>query len=70
MATPLETRTYDILADSGAINHKDITGSRYVDLGALPTVAEQRAATVMQTDDPPLDDPRLAGPSQQRPQIT
>ena len=57
MATSLETRTYDILSEANVLNHKDMTGSRYVDLGALPTVAEERTATHMQVDEPPpMDD--------------
>ena len=37
MATPLETRTFDVLADAGLLRPKDMAGSRYVDLGAIPT---------------------------------
>ena len=40
MATSLETRTYDILADSGVISHNNMAGSRCVDLGEVPTPAE------------------------------
>ena len=50
MATSLETSTDDILADIGLINQKSMAGSRYVDLGAAPTVAEERTATHMQVD--------------------
>ena len=56
MATSLETRTYDILQEASLLNQKDMTGSRYVDLGAIPTAAEERTATHMQVDElPPMD---------------
>ena len=53
MATSLETRTYDTLQEASLLNQKDLAGSKYVDLGAIPTEAEQRTATHMQIDDPP-----------------
>ena len=53
MATSLETRTYDILQEASLLNQKDMAGSRYVDLGAIPTAAEERTATHMQVDEPP-----------------
>ena len=53
MATSLETRTYDILSEANVLNPKDMIGSRYVDLGATPTVAEERTATHMQVDESP-----------------
>ena len=53
MATSLETRTYDILQEASLLNHKNMVGSRYVDLGAIPTAAEERTATHMQVDEPP-----------------
>ena len=62
MATSLETRTYDILADSGVINHNNMAGSRYIDLGEVPTAAEERSAHNMQIDEPPPPD----GPSEAR----
>ena len=34
MATSLETRTYDILSESSLLNQRELSGSRYVDLGA------------------------------------
>ena len=52
-ATTLETGTYDILSEASLLNQKDMTGSRYVDLGAIPTAAEERTATHMQVDGPP-----------------
>ena len=45
MATSLETRTYDILQEASLLNHKNMAGSKYVDLGAPPTAAEERTAT-------------------------
>ena len=56
MATSLETRTYGILADSGVINHNSMAGSRYIDLGEVPTAAEERSAQHMQIDEPPPPD--------------
>ena len=56
MATSLETRTYDILADTGVISQHGVAGSRYVDLGAIPAVAEERNAHHMQLDEPPPPD--------------
>ena len=56
MATSLETRTYDILADSGVINHNNMAGSRYIDLGEVPTAAEERSAQHMHIDEPPPRD--------------
>ena len=50
MATPLETRTYDIVNDAGLFNHNSLTGSRYIGLGAIPTAAEERGAQHMQID--------------------
>ena len=59
MATSLETRTYDILSEANVLNPRDMTGSRYVDLGAIPTAVEERTATHMQVDEPPpMDDIR------------
>ena len=55
MATSLETRTYDILQEASLLNHKNMAGSKYVDLGAPPSAAEERTATHMQVDDPPMD---------------
>ena len=67
MATSLETRTYDILNDSGLISGQhDMTGTRYVDLGAIPTTAEERTAQHMQTDEPPP----ITVPSEARPSAT
>ena len=40
MATSLETRTYDILADTGVIRQNNMAGSRYLDLGAIPMAEE------------------------------
>ena len=57
MATSLETRTYDMLSDAGLLSSNNMAGSRYVDLGAIPTPAEERIATHMQFDDPPPDEP-------------
>ena len=53
MATSLDTRTYDILSEANVLNPRDMIGSRYVDLGAVPTAAEERTATHMQIDEPP-----------------
>ena len=50
MATPLETRTYDILSEASLLNQNNMAGSIYVDLGAPPTAAEERTATHMQVD--------------------
>ena len=55
MATSLETRTYDVLSDAGLLS-QNMAGSRYVDLGAIPTAAEERTATHMQVDEPPPPD--------------
>ena len=67
MATSLETRTYDILAYSGVINHNSMAGSRYIDLGEVPTAAEERSAQHMHIDEPPHPDcpceARSSGPS-------
>ena len=52
-ATALETRTYDILQEGNLLNQKDLAGSKYMDLGAVPTEVEQRTATHMQLDEPP-----------------
>ena len=62
MATSLETRTYDILADSGVISHNNMAGSRYVDLGEVLTPAEERTAQHMHIDEPPPPD----GPGESR----
>ena len=62
MATSLETRTYDILADSGVVSHNNMAGSRDVTLGEVPTPAEDRAAQHMQIDEPPPPD----GPGESR----
>ena len=43
MATPLETRSLDILADMGNVT-ADMPGQRYIDLGDTPTAAEERSA--------------------------
>ena len=64
MATSLETRTYDILQEASLLNQKDLTGSRYVDLGAIPTAAEERTATHMQVDEPPPMDVSESSPQQ------
>ena len=40
MATSLGTRTYDILVDPGLRSHRNMAGSRYVDLGVIPTASE------------------------------
>ena len=53
MATSLETRTYDMLSETGLLSSQNMAGSRYVDLGAIPTPVEERTATHMQFDDPP-----------------
>ena len=45
MATSLETRTYDILQEGSLLTQKDLPGSKYLDLGAVPTEAEQQTAT-------------------------
>ena len=63
-ATSLETRTYDILQEASLLNQKDLTGSRYVDLGAIPTAAEERTATHMQVDEPPPMDVSESSPQQ------
>ena len=57
MATPLETMTFDVLSDAGLLKTKDMAGSRYVDLGTIPTPAEERHASHMQTDEPPPEPP-------------
>ena len=57
MATPLETRTHDVLAGIGFIHPDQMAGSRYVDLGAIPTVAEERSAQHFQFDEPPQKNP-------------
>ena len=62
MATSLETRTYDILQEASLLNQKDLTGSKYVDLGAVPTAAEERTATHMQVDEPPPMDVSESSP--------
>ena len=73
MATSLETRTYDILQEASLLNQSNMTGSRYVDLGPIPTAAEERTATHMQVDEPPPmgesdDQPRQErGPATIRP---
>ena len=54
MATSLESRTYDMLSDSGLLSPQNMTGTRYVDLGAIPSPSEERNASHMQTDDPHL----------------
>merc|ERR1712079_528014 len=41
------------MGEASLLNQKDLTGSRYVDLGAIPTAAEERTATHMQVDEPP-----------------
>merc|ERR1712079_887440 len=68
MATSLETRTYDILQGASLLNPNNLSGSKYVDLGAIPTAAEERTATHMQVDEPPPMDvsestPRQSGTS-------
>ena len=65
MATSLETRTYDILQEASLLNQKDLTGSKYVDLGAVPTAAEERTATHMQVDEPPPMDASESSTSRQ-----
>merc|ERR1712155_128115 len=65
MATSLETRTYDILQEASLLNQKDLTGSKYVDLGAVPTAAEERTATHMQVDEPPPMDVSESSTSRQ-----
>ena len=57
MATPLESRTFDVLSDVGLLRSKDMKGSRYIDLGVVPTPAEERRASHMQTDEPPAPPP-------------
>ena len=52
MATSLETRTYDLLSEASLLNQRD-PATTYVDLGAIPTEAEQRTAAHMQVDEPP-----------------
>ena len=69
MATPLETRTFDVLADAGLLKAKDMVGSRYVDLGAIPTPAEERQASHMQTDEPPPESPRPPPPPRRSPKF-
>merc|ERR1739836_192805 len=64
MATSLETRTYDILQEASLLNQKDLSGSEYVDLGAIPTAAEERTATHMQVDEPPPMDVSESPPRQ------
>ena len=66
MATSLESRTYDILQEANLLNHKDLSGSKYVDLGAIPTAAEERTATHMQVDEPPPMDVSGSTPRQPR----
>merc|ERR1712079_468802 len=53
MATSLETRTYDILQEASLLNYNNLPGSKYVDLGDIPTAVEERTATRMQVDEPP-----------------
>ena len=53
MATSLGTRTYDMLTDTGFIRQNSMAGSRDVDLGAVPTAAEERSAQHMHMDEPP-----------------
>ena len=62
MATSLESRTYDMLSDSGLVSPQNMTGTRYVDLGAIPSPSGERNASHMQTDDPP---PETSGQSSQ-----
>ena len=66
MATSLETRTYDILADMGSIN-PGMAGSRYVDLGAIPTAMEERRAQHIQFDEPPPEEPGVGSGEPWRP---
>ena len=56
-ATPLETQSYDIVKDMGAINEKIMKGSRYVDFGVAPSVEELCAGDHMQIDDSPEEPP-------------
>ena len=53
MATPLETKSVDVLADLGI--NSDFIGTRYVDLGEAPSPEEERVASHMQVDEPPPD---------------
>ena len=62
MATPLETRTYDVLADMGSIT-TGLAGHKYVDFGAIPTVVEERSAQHFQFDEPPPDEPGMSSGS-------
>merc|ERR1711884_579442 len=64
MATSLETRTYDILQEASMLNQNNMTGSRYVALGAIPTAADERTATHMQVDEPPPMDVSESPPQQ------
>ena len=57
MATPLESMTFDTLSDAGLLKTKDMAGSRYVDLGMVPTPVEERHASHMQIDEPPPEPP-------------
>ena len=51
----METKSVDVLADLGITS--DFIGTRYVDLGEIPTPEEERTAVHMELDDPP-EEPR------------
>ena len=55
MVTSLETRTFDLLADMGSTS-STLNGQKYIDLGEIPTTAEERGSLHMQFDEPPPDD--------------
>ena len=51
MATSLESKSVDLLADLGMSS--DFIGTRYVDLGEIPSPEEERSVSHMQVDEPP-----------------